>query len=170
MKRRFLSYLIVLSMSAVALAQPHIVSYTTLEEFLPQQNFGSYLRGKPTGETSSMMGFFTSWAEVTYASSVDSGETMISVKITDMLNLPSFSRILPNINKNIPDGYEKTVQYKGRKILEAEDTTRHTQRLQFPLAGRFLVDISGNGDQNMSQLFGLLDMTDLDGLKKLSNK
>ncbi len=162
-----LLFLIVLLVSTAAYCQPQIVDYTKLEKFLPEKTFGGYQRGKPVGETSSMMGFSTSWALVTYTLPPDSSEIQLSVKITDMLNIPSLSMPLPNINRQTSDGYEKTVVYKGIRVLETCDSTDRQEKLQFPLAGRFLVEISGKGTQDISELYGLLDITDLSGLKKL---
>lgn len=75
-------------LSAPAIAQPQIVDFKQLQQFLPQGRFGDYLPDKPTGETSTMMGFFTSWAQVDYRSPTDS--TILSAKITDLLNIPNY--------------------------------------------------------------------------------
>jgi hypothetical protein len=157
---------IVLLFSISAIAQPQIVDFKKLQQFLPQDNFGNYLPEKPTGETSTMMGFSTSWAQVNYRSSIDS--STVSVKITDLLNIPSYMSTAPSTNGRIvhstPVGYDETVMYKGLKVTETYDSTSHQAKLETYFANRFLLEINVEDISDPNILYGLLNKINLDGL------
>lgn len=151
-----------------AMAQPQVVNFKQLQQFLPQGNFGNYLPEKPSGETSTMMGFSTSWAQVDYRSLTDS--SAMSVKITDLLNIPSYMSVAPSMNSDTlratPVGYEKIVMYKNLKIMETYDSTSHQAKLQAYFANRFLLELNGRGISKPEILYGLLDKINFDGLSK----
>ena len=153
-----------------AAAQPQVVDFKELQQFLPQGDIQNYARGKMDGETSTMMGFMTSWAQVTYSSSADSNRGTVSVKITDLLNIPSYMSIPPSPSGNADaspgSGYKKTVTYNNMNIFETYDSTAHQGKLQFTLATRFLIEISGNGVTDPGVLYTFLDRTDIAGLEK----
>ncbi|MCL4511999.1 MAG: hypothetical protein M1470_13145 [Bacteroidetes bacterium] len=161
-----LSYFLVLLFSSAAAAQPQIIHFKQLQQFLPQGDYETYTCGKPTGETASMMGFSTSWAQVIYRYSTDSISSTISVKITDMLNIPSYMSVSGDVDKETETGYEKTVLYKNIKVLETFDSTSQEAKLQLPFADRFLIEITGNNIPGTKSLYGLLDKTNLEGLDK----
>lgn len=167
MRFRNLTYLLVLLLSVPVLAQPQVYNFRELQGFLPERDFDSYSRGKPTGETSSMMGFSTSWAQVIYKFDTDTSRSSISVKITDMLSIPSYLSLTGDIDKETESGYEKTVIYKDIRILETYDSVSREGKLQLPVANRFLVEITGSGIMSTRPLYDLLDRIDLAGLKKL---
>lgn len=167
MRANYLLVILILISPAVVLAQVQIVQFKDLEEFLPQGDYGTYTRGNPTGETSSMMGFATSWAQVGYFSAEGSTGGTISVKITDMVNLPSYVSTTDDTDKKTETGYERTVFYNGFRVLEIYDSLSHQGKLQAPVANRFLVEISGTGIGNTQALFGLLEKTNLVGLVTL---
>jgi hypothetical protein len=165
-----LMFFVSLLFSFSAAAQPQVVNFKELQQFLPQGDIQNYVRGKTDGETSTMMGFVTSWAQVTYSSSPDSNRGTISVKITDLLNIPSYMSIMPsavgNPNLSPESGYKKTVTYNNMNVFETYDSTAHQAKLQFTLATRFLIEISGSGVTNASVLYTFLDKTDTAGLEK----
>ncbi len=167
MRAKYLLATLILISPAVVIAQLQIVQFKDLEEFLPQGDYETFTRGKPTGETSSMMGFATSWAQVGYVSAEDSTGEAISVKITDMVNLPSYVSMAVDVDKKTDTGYERTVLYDGFRVLEVYDSVSHQGKLQAPVANRFLVEISGTGIGNTQALFGLLEKTNLAGLDLL---
>lgn len=167
MRIRRLSFLLVVLFSVPVLAQPQVYHFKELQRFLPEGDFGAYKRGKPVGETSSMMGFSTSWAQVVYRLDTDTSRSSISVKITDMLSIPSYMSISGDIDKETETGYEKTVLYKTIRVLETYDSSTKEGKLQLPVARRFLVEISGTGIESTKPLYGLLDRVDLHGLEKL---
>ena len=167
MHAKYLPIVLILAMPAILRAQFQIVHFETLEGYLPNGDYEAYQRGKPTGETSSMMGFATSWAQVRYVSSGDSTKGTISVKITDMLNLPSYISMMGDVDKKSETGYERTVFYNGLKILESYDSVSHQGKLQFQVANRFLIEITGSGISGTQPLYGLLDRTNISGLVKL---
>lgn len=167
-----LPYFFVPLFSIVALAQPQVVSFKDLEQLLPQVDFPNFTRGKPTGETSTMMGFSTSWAQVTYRAATDSVDGKVSVKITDMLNIPSYMSIASAVNTELDHetgtGYEKTVAYKDMKVLETYDSTSREAKLQLTLMSRFLIEISAEGIDDPKTLYEFLDKTDLEGLRRIA--
>ncbi|HEY9165651.1 MAG TPA: hypothetical protein VIS48_05765 [Candidatus Kryptonia bacterium] len=171
MQRARNSLLFLIFVSVNALAQPQIINFRELQQFLPQADYEVYKRARPTGETSSMMGFSSSWAQVNYIYTTDSSVSSISVKITDMLNLPSYMSISPTISgdmdRETETGYERTTMHKDTKVLESYDTVAHQGKLQFLVARRFLVEITGMFISNTKPLYALFDMIDLDGLRKI---
>ncbi len=167
MRGKYLPLILVLFFPAILRAQFQIIHFKDLEEYLPKDDYETYVRGKPTGETSSMMGFATSWAQVNYVVPADSSNGRISVKITDMLNLPSYVSMLGDVDKKTENGYERTVFYDGLKVLESFDGVDRQGKLQFPVANRFLIEITGYDILNTRPLYGLLDRTDIAGLVNL---
>ncbi len=160
--------------SASLSAQPQVVDFKQLEQFLPKEEFANYSRGKIDGETSTMMGFTTSWAQVQYSSIGDSNKNTISIKITDMLNISSYMSIKPSTSGN-PDTsagseHRRTLDYKNMSVIETYDTTLHQAKLQVSLATRFLIEISGDGVADSGALYPFLDKTDTDGLKAIARK
>lgn len=169
MSIKCLPVILILVFPAVVAAQLQIVQFKDLAEFLPRGDYETYTRWKPTGETSSMMGFATSWAQVGYVSSEDSTGGAVSVKITDMVNLPSYVSMAADVDKRTDTGYERTVLYDGFRVLEVYDSVSHMGKLQAPVANRFLVEISGTGIGSTRTLFGLLEKTNLAGLAVLGH-
>lgn len=170
MRVRSLPYLLFLFLSAQAFAQPHVYHFKELQRFLPEGDFGEYKRGQPAGETSSMMGFATSWAQVIYRLDTDTSRSSIFVKITDMLSIPSYMSMPGDIDKETETGYEKTVVYKTIRILETYDGSNKQGKLQLPVAKRFLIEISGDGIKSTGPLYDLLDRLNLEGLEKLGRQ
>lgn len=171
MRAKSLPCFFVFLFSIDAIAQPQVVNFKDLQQLLPQGDFQNFVCGKPTGETSTMMGFSTSWAQVIYRAATDSINGTVSVKITDMLNIPSYMSIAPTLNAKLDretgTGYEKTVMYKDAKVLETYDSASHQAKLQLSLANRFLIEISGEDVRDPEALYAFLDKTDLDGLRKI---
>ena len=170
MRCKNLSLMLLLLFSVPALAQPQVYNFKELQRFLPEGDFGKYKRGEPTGETSSMMGFATSWAQVIYRAETDTSKIATSIKITDMVSIPSYMYIGSDVDKKTETGYEKTVLYKGIRVLETFDSTSKEGKLQLPVANRFLVEVTGSGVMNAAPLYDLLDRLDLKALEKLGQK
>lgn len=168
MRARILPYMFLLLFSVPAFAQPQVYQFKELQRFLPEGDFENYSRGKPTGETSSMMGFSTSWAQVVYRLSTDTSRSSISVKITDMISIPSYMNVTGDIDKETETGYERTVLYKDIRILETFDSVSRMAKLQLPVASRFLVEVTGSGLESTKSLFDILGKTDIEGLIKLA--
>ncbi len=167
MRARLIIPLIYLLFPVALAAQPQIYNFSRLQEFLPKASYAGYVLGKPTGETSSMMGFSTSWAQMTYWSDSASIPGSISIRITDMLKIPIYMSATGNVDKETETGYERTVYYNGIRVLETFDSTSATGKLQFPVAGRFFIEASGSGIQDTRILYALLDSTDIAGLEEL---
>jgi len=164
-----LPFVILLFLSVSTAARQQIVDFKVLERFLPQNDFASFIRGTVDGETSTMMGFTTSWAQVSYSSEPDSNKGTVSVKITDMLNIPSYMSIPPSSMKTsrpAVSSYKKTTSYDSLTVLETYDSTTHQGKLQITLATRFLIEITGEGIGGPEILYSFLGRTDIDSLKK----
>lgn len=166
----FRSVLFIVLLPAVpSFAQPQVLNFRQLEQFLPQGNFGNYEAEQPTGETSTMMGFSTSWAQVEHRSPADS--SAVFSRITDLLNIPSYLSMIPSLNgdsvRSTPAGYEKRISYKGLNVIETYDSITHQAKLETFFANRFLLEITGAGINNPSILYELLDKVNLDGLREL---
>lgn len=169
MHTRNLLFFVVFLFAVPLIAQQQVYHFRDLEHFLPEGNLDGYKPGKPTGETSSMMGFSTSWAQVIYTLDTGSVKSSISVKITDMLSIPAYLSVFGDIDKKTSTGYEKTVVYKTIRVLETYDGTTRNGKLQLPVARRFLVELTGAGIENTRPLYDLLDKMNLSGLAKLAH-
>ncbi len=119
-----------------------------------------------------MMGFASSWAEVTYAARADTTGKEISVKITDMLNIPSYMSIpispSDSSSQYVHSGRRKTVTYKNMSVFETSDSTLRQAKLQTAVATRFLIEINGDGISIADSLYPFLDSTDVEGLRKIA--
>jgi hypothetical protein len=168
MRMKFLLFLLILLSSGPLASQPQVYQFKELQRYLPAGDFENYVRGKPSGETSSMMGFSTSWTQVVYLLSTDTSKSSISLKITDMVSIPSYMDVSGDVDKETPTGYEKTVLYKDIRVLESFDSVSRSGKLQLPVSSRFLVEITGTGMESTELLYNLLDRTDIEGLRKLA--
>jgi len=159
-----------LALLSTAFAQPQMIGFRQLQQYLPKGDVDGFRHGKLSGESSSMMGFSTSWAQADYVDSTNNSTA--SVKITDMVNLPSYMSMSPSITGDVDretrTGYEKTVMYQGVRVLENFDTLSHQAKLQTLVARRFLIEITGTNMSGVRSLYAILDMTDFAGLEKLS--
>ncbi len=169
MNARHILFFIVLLFAIPVLAQQQVYRYKDLEHFLPEGDIDGYKPGKPSGETSSMMGFSTSWAQVVYSLDTGSVASTISVKITDMLSIPSYLSAFGDVDKQTATGYQKTVVYKTIRVLETYDGASHSGKLQLPVASRFLVELTGAGIYSTNPLYDLLERVNLSGLAKLAH-
>lgn len=169
MRIRIIPFLLALFASASAVAQPQVYNFKELQPFLPAGDFGAYKPGSPGGETSSMMGFSTSWAQVVYSLDTSGVTSTISVKITDMLSIPTYLSLFNDVDKETATGYEKTVIYRTMRILETYDASSRDGKLQFPVAKRFLVEVTGKGIESTAPLYEMLDKMDLEGLAALAH-
>lgn len=162
------SFLVPLS----AMAQPQVENFKELQRFLPQGDVQNYTRGKTDGETSTMMGFVTSWAQVAYLSSADSSGGTVYVKITDMLNIPSYMSIPlsppEKSDSSTVSGYRKTVVHNNMSVFETYDSTSRQAKLQLALATRFLIEINGSDVRSPEVLYAFLDRIDVDSLEKIT--
>lgn len=160
-------FLLMLLLSAPVAAQQQVYHFKELQKLLPEGEYGSYKRSKPTGETSSMMGFATSWAQVVYRLDTDTARSTISVKITDMVSIPSYMSNTVDMDRETATGFERTVVYKGIRLLETYDSSSETGKLQMPVANRFLVEVTGSGLRDVVPLYDLLDRVPLVDLERL---
>ncbi len=115
-------FLIPFLFSQSVVVQPRVVNFKERQRFIPQGDMQYYVRGRMDGETSTMMGFVISWAEVIYSSSDDSSRGTVYVKITDLLNIPSYMSI-PRLRDghsslSKESGYKRTFSCDSLNIFE----------------------------------------------------
>ncbi len=171
---------VILILSCVLLSavqtQQKAVSFKKLQEFLPKIDLADFTRGKPTGETNSMMGMSTSEAMVTYEGKGDGDESpTIEVKISDMAGVP-FAQLGMSIitgqefENETESGYEKTVKIKGFPGIEKVEKTEDFKEasLQLLVGNRFMVEFGGRGTNDIALIRKLADSMNLGELAKLT--
>ncbi|MGH2567779.1 MAG: hypothetical protein ACRDGA_05525, partial [Bacteroidota bacterium] len=125
-------FFLLCALSLMAPAQQKVVHFKKLQEFLPSKELKGFKRGKPSGQTQTVMGMTVSEASVRYESTNEGeGPTpSIEVKITDVMGTPmgamalSMQQMVQGEYENeTEDGYEKSVTLKGDyKGLEKAQT------------------------------------------------
>ncbi|MGB9592324.1 MAG: hypothetical protein ACP5US_06655 [Candidatus Kryptoniota bacterium] len=153
-----------------AAANAQVIDFRQLELSLPQDSvIDGYRRTKAGGETAAMMGFSTSWAQVGYKADAESSSSYISFRVSDMIHVSSFFilAMTGNVDKETKTGYERTVDYRGLKILEAYDSLSKSAKLEMPVAGRFLVQVAGNNISSIKTLYHFLELSDIARLERV---
>ena len=178
--RKIIGVGVVLLLSCVLLSavqtQQKAVSFKKLQEFLPKIDLSGFTRGKPTGESSTVMGMSTSEATVTYEGKGDEDELpTIEVKISDMAGVPfaqlGMSMITGQEFENeTENGYEKSVKIQGCPGLERVETNEESKEahLQLLVGNRFMVEFEGRGTNDIALIRKLVDSMNLGDLAKLT--
>ena len=178
--RKAMGVVVVLALSCVLLSavqtQQKAVSFKKLQEFLPKIDLSGYTRGKPAGETSSMMGMSTSEATVVYEGKGGGDEPpTIEVKISDMAGVPfaqlGMSMITgQEFETETEGGYEKSVKIQGFPGLERVETNEESKEahLQLLVGNRFMVEFDGRGTNDIALIRKLVDSMNLGDLAKLT--
>ncbi len=178
--RKIIGVAVVLALSCVLVsaqeAQQKAVSFKKLQEFLPKVDLSGYTRGKPTGETSSVMGMSTSEAVVIYEGKSGGDEApTIEVKISDMAGVPfaqlGMSMITgQEFETETESGYEKSVKIQGFPGLERVEATEDSKEahLQLLVGNRFMVEFDGLGTSDITLIRKLVDSMNLGDLAKVT--
>jgi hypothetical protein len=162
--------------AATAAAQQQVVHFKTLQGFLPTRDVAGYTRGKPTGQTTSAMGFTISEASIEYESQAQPSDDMspptLRVTITDMSGNPAagFAQMALafDIEQETEDGYQKSIQVEGKyRGTEQATTTQGSESCSITvLVGtRFVVQLDGSGTADAKLLHGLLGTMKLSELE-----
>jgi|GEM_PF-911077 hypothetical protein len=175
------SLILVIFLVAVSEAQPKVVSFKKIRDFLPSVELKGFDRNKPEGRTQTAMGFSTSEATVRYIAKnyveKDSSESEqrrveIIVKISDVSAIPGstlgLSYVQDYVNET-DDGYEKTVlvhkSFKGKET--GTSGAIKTCNLEFVVRNRFIVSLEVHGSDNRQLIYTLVDSIRLSDLEKL---
>ncbi len=174
MKMFLLSLILVIAICSVSIAQPKIVRFKQLQEFLPSKEIPGFKRNKAIGSTQTQMGMTTSEASVRYVKSGTdtSQEQSIEIKISDMALMPFAAWAMmyqqQDYEKETEEGYEKTVWVKklNKGIEKSSTGDSKSCGLDFGVGNRFNVSIEANGFSDAKVLLGLAESMDLDKLSK----
>ena len=165
---------LIIAMCSVTIAQPKVVRFKQLQEFLPSKDIPGFKRNKATGSTQTAMGMTTSEAEVRYVKpGTDSvQEQSIDIKISDMALMPFAAWAMmyqqQDFEKETEDGYEKTVWVKklNKGIEKASTGDSKSCSLNFGVGNRFNVSFEASGFSDAKILTGLAEGMDLDKLSR----
>ncbi len=178
--RKTIGVVVVLVLSCVLVsaqqAQQKVVSFKKLQEFLPKIELSDFTKGKPTGETSSMMGMSTSEATVTYEGKSGGDEPpTIEVKISDLAGVPFAQMGMSMIGgqefeNETESGYEKSVKIQGFPGTERVETTEDSKEanLQLLVGNRFMIEFDGRGTSDIALIKKLVDSMNLGDLAKVT--
>ena len=177
--RKTVSLLMILALggilTAAAPAQSTTVHYKQLQQCLPKIDLPGFTKGKPQGETSSMLGMSTSEASLAYEKVVNENTTQtITVKISDTAGVPmagiGLSMLgMTEFSNETENGYEKSVKIQGfsgtEKVQKGEDPSAE---INLVVANRFMVTLDASGTSDVALLKKLLDNMSLADLAKLA--
>jgi hypothetical protein len=178
--RKTIGIVVVMALSCVLISaqqtQQKAVSFKKLQEFLPKIDLSGFTRGKPTGETNSMMGMSTSEATVIYEGKSGGDEPpTIEVKISDMAGVPfaqlGMSMITgQEFETETEHGYEKSVKVQSFPGTERVDTSEDSKEahLQILVGNRFMIEFDGRGTSDATLLRKLVDSMNLGDLAKVT--
>jgi hypothetical protein len=177
--RKWLGFLMVVVWSCSLLsalpAQQKAVNFKKLQEYLPKIDLPGYAKGKPGGESSTVMGMSTSEATLSYTQSASDNPASIEVKISDMAGVPygTLGASLMGATEyenQTETGYEKSIKiqgYPGTESVENSEDSK-TTRITLVVGGRFMVELSGEGTSDVSLLRKLIDSMNLGELAKVT--
>ncbi len=147
------------------------VDFRELKAMLPE-SIGGMKRGEESGERNAMAGISVSQAQARYS---DGGKSRLRVKITDAGSMSGFAGVaaaawaMVDIDKETPDGYEKTSTVGGRRMHEKWDSRDKRGEVSMIVGGRFIVEMRGNGIEmkDLKQAINAVDFKKLEALKSL---
>lgn len=158
------------SLVATGQAQTKTVHFKELQKFLPTMDVPGFTKGKPGGQTSSVMGMSTSEATLRYGRDEES----LEISIQDMAGIPFASMGASlmgaaEFENQTDDGYEKSVKIQGFAGTEKVETGENkSAEINLFIANRFMVKVSSSGLSDASLLRKLIDGMNLSGLAKLT--
>jgi hypothetical protein len=174
MKYLLFVLVIVIACTTISVAQPQIVRFKKLQEFLPAKDVPGFKRNKPTGSTQTAMGMTTSEAAVRYvkAGTDTTSEQSIEIKIADMALMPFAAWAMmyqqQDYEKETEEGFERTLwvktKYKGIEKSQTGDSK--SCALNFGVGNRFNVSMEASGFSDSKILIDLAESMDLDTLSK----
>jgi hypothetical protein len=122
-----------------------VVDFRELKALLPAELPG-LKRTSAKGEKTGTMGMNVSYAEGRY----EAGEASIEIKISDnggvgFLGAMQTAWASQEIDSETDTGFERTAMYGTYKAKEEFDSASRSGKVEILVAGRFLVDVSGDG-------------------------
>jgi hypothetical protein len=166
----FMAALLLCSFAAIGRAEQATVNFKDLQKFLPTADIPGFTKGKPGGQTSSMMGMSTSEATLTY----HKGDESIEVKISDMAGIPFASMGAAmmgatEFENQTENGYEKSIKIQGfggtEKVETGEDKSAE---INLFVAKRFMIELHGHGIGDAALLRKIIEGMNLTDLAKLA--
>lgn len=145
------------------------VDFRELKALLPE-SIGGMKRGEESGERNAVAGISVSQAQARYS---DGGKSRLRLKITDAGSMSGFAGVAAaawtmfDIDKETPNGYEKTSTVGGRRMHEQWDNRDKRGEVAMIVGGRFIVEIRGNGVEmkDLKQAINAIDVKKLEALK-----
>lgn len=179
MVRRTMVFLMVVVLAGVLVsvlpAQQQAVNFKKLQEFLPKIDLAGFTKGKPGGQTSTVLGMSTSEATLMYEKSGGDNPPSIEVKISDMAGVP-FGQLgvsmmgATEFETETDTGYEKSVKIQGFPGTERVDSSEDGKSAQITLVvgGRFMIELNAQGTSDAALLRKLIDSMKLGELAKVT--
>ena len=146
------------------------VDFRELKALLPEDLSGMK-RSNAEGEKTSAMGFTISKAEAQYDGD---NAASVSITITDVgamagvAAMATYAWAAGAIDRETETSYEKSTTIKGYKGYERYDRQSTSGEVQVLVAGRFVVEVSGN-DVPMDAIKDALEKVDLGKLEGMKN-
>ena len=122
-----------------------VIDFRELKALLPAELPG-LKRVSASGEKTGAMGMTISFAEGRYTA----GEKSIEVKLSDyggtgFATMMAAGWSMQEVDRETETGYERTATIGGHKAMEKFDTASKSGSTEILVAGRFLVEITGDG-------------------------
>lgn len=146
-----------------------VVDFRTLKELLPRRAAGIKLTNS-SGEKSGAMGFTISTAEGEY----EKNDKTVTVKITDVAGAALLATGMAawsvvDIDKENDEGFERTRDYEGQKVMEKYNTRYNEGTLMMLAHNRYIIEITGK-EVDMDDMYDVLDDIDWEDLPKSPSK
>lgn len=159
------------SLTVIGQAQLATVNFKDLQKFLPTVDIPGFTKGKPGGQTSSIMGMSTSEATLMYRK----GDENIEVKISDMAGMPfaSMGAALMGATEyenQTENGYEKSIKIQGFGGTEkVENGEYKSAEINLFVANRFVINLQAQEIGDVALLHKLIEGMNLGELAKLAH-
>jgi hypothetical protein len=166
----FMAAFVLCSLTVIGQAKQATVNFKDLQKFLPTVDLSGFTKGKPGGQTSTMLGMSSSEATLMYRK----GDENIEVKITDMAGVPFASMGAAIIGatefeNQTENGYEKSIKIQGFGGSEKVETGEYkSAEINVFVAKRFVVNLQARGIGDAALLHKLIDGMNLGDLAKLA--
>ena len=166
----FMVVFLLCSLTVIGRAQQTTVNFKDLQKFLPTVDIPGFTKGKPGGQSSSMMGMSTSEATLAYRK----GDENIDVKISDMAGIPFASMGAAmmgttEFENQTEDGYEKSIKIQGFAGTENVNNGEYkSAEINLFVGKRFIVNLQAQGIGDPAILHKLIESMKLGELAKLA--
>jgi hypothetical protein len=147
------------------------VDFRELRALLPAE-LGGLRRTNASGRKTGAFGVNVAEATGEYG---EGDGARLEVKITDLgamgpaAGMANFGWMATEMDSEGDEGYERTTDYQGRKGLEEYRTIDKSGSAKLMVAGRFMVEVSGNNIEP-AQLKAAVESIDLGALERLGNR